>query len=255
MSAELISTSVERMAQNVEAAGAQLLTAQRADDEVGPRLLLDALQRYFEILKELEAQGGDALPAELLEELVMDTDTQSANPATTLGQYGISLLRDLIVRARDAHQAQACQTLERTCVAAALWTARHGGRLETLEPVVDALAELANTLVATRALAELAALMGEIADAVAPRIKQSPDSLHPGHPWRVLNVNRGIVATRSHDPLVMDRVFDALLRNLPDAAAEFFEEGMRQVEIIDYPPQVRDVMERYWRSTHARTLH
>ena len=64
-------------------------------------------------------------------------------------------------------------------------------------------------------------------------------------PWRLLHINRGIVATRTYDVDIMKKAFDELLIYLPDEAPEFFIEGMREMDALDYPTHVRELMEFY----------
>jgi hypothetical protein len=138
----------------------------------------------------------------------------------------------------------------------AVWVARQDGQIDTLEPVVDALAMLANSTPDTGELESLSGIMGKIAEAVSPVIREDLEKINPGRPWRVLLLNIGIVATRSHNPDIMVTAFDALARYLPEDAARFFTEGMEQMEALNYPPQVRKVMEKYHRQwTVNRSLH
>ena len=47
-----------------------------------------------------------------------------------------------------------------------------------------------------------------------------------------------------------------LVKNLPHDARQFFREGMQQMDIVGYPPEVRAVVEKYdsmWGSDS--TLH
>ncbi len=91
---------------------------------------------------------------------------------------------------------------------------------------------------------------------MAPVIQQDLEKTNPGRPWRVLHLNRAIVATRTHQPDVMDEAFALLTQHLPEDAADFFTQGMEQMELLNYPPHVREVMDRYYRkwSVH-RSLH
>ena len=69
-------------------------------------------------------------------------------------------------------------------------------------------------------------------------------------------INRAIVATRSHNPELMEPAFDAIVECLPQEAQRFFAEGMEQMAIIDYPTQVRDLVRRYYLAhTQRRLLH
>ena len=123
---------------------------------------------------------------------------------------------------------------------------RHQGQIRTLEPVVNALANFANRMHDPSSLEPLANFMGRVIQASASLIKEDLEKNNPGRPWRVLHLNRGIVATRTHNPTIMEQVFDDLVRYLPEDAAAFFAEGMHQMEALNYPPQVRQVMGRYF---------
>jgi hypothetical protein len=72
----------------------------------------------------------------------------------------------------------------------------------------------------------------------------------------VLLLNRGIVATRSHNTRAMEEAFAVLTQHLPEGAARFFTEGMEQMDALNYPAHVREVMEKYHRQwTLNRSLH
>ncbi len=93
-------------------------------------------------------------------------------------------------------------------------------------------------------------------NAVKPRISQDTASTDPTRPWRVLLLNRAIVATRSNEPALMEEAFDALVEHLPDETSGFFREGMEQMDALNYPPRVRAVMQRYYDQCRGqRVLH
>ena len=71
------------------------------------------------------------------------------------------------------------------------------------------------------------------------------DRSNPWRPWRVLNLNTGIAATRSLDPELMKQVFDQLVKRLPDDVSGFFADGKRQMDAQDVPQEVRDVLNQY----------
>ncbi|WP_455201868.1 hypothetical protein, partial [Kaarinaea lacus] len=97
--------------------------------------------------------------------------------------------------------------------------------------------------------------MGELIGAVSEQTKFDFDSSNHRHPWRVLNLNRGIIATRSQDTNLMELAFDELIRNFPEDAELFFKQGMQQMEELDYPVHVRAVMSRYFQQSKTRILH
>lgn len=214
----------------------------RATDQVTPEQLNEALAQLFAIMTKLDREEGESGP------ILSDDVTQ-------LGDYGLSLLTDLVAWAAQLELKAERQEVEKLALAVADWVIRHEGKIRTLEPVVNALALTANTLQDTAALGKLAGFMGRVVGAVDDVIKQDLEKSNPGRPWRVLQLNRGIVATRSHNPALMEPAFDDLVTHLPEDAGVFFTEGMRQMEALDYPAPVREVMARYHQAYAQRALH
>jgi hypothetical protein len=213
------------------------------NDGTAAELLASALRQLFDVLKRVAADrragenGRDLDPSELCD-------------------YGLQLIGELAQRAAALGAGPLSERVEQLAFPYALWMARHGAELRTLEPVVNALATIANRTSEPADLEALCSAMGELIDAVAPPIRQDIEATDPGRPWRLLNLNRGIVATRSHNPALMDAAFRVLTNNLPEEAPEFFREGMAQMNLLDYPAQVRKVMERYYQEwTRRQTLH
>ena len=227
------------LAEALEAYGSP---GQGAEQEVTPALLAQAFGQLLDVFARLDtdrARSGDGQATQS----EADLDTRDV---TELGEYALSLLNDLGVWINrlglDARRA----ALHGLTAGFALWVVRHGGALHTLEPVADALAQLANQTQDPGELKALCTAAGELIDGVAPAIKQDLDNVNPGRPWRVMNLNRGIMATRSEDPATMSEAFDTLVRNLPQDAGQFFAEGMRQMDAVGYPAPVRRVMETYY---------
>ena len=91
--------------------------------------------------------------------------------------------------------------------------------------------------------ASLSDLIAEIVDHCSQDLKMDQGDSEELRPWRLLHINRGIVATRTHDLEVMKKAFDEFLIYLPQEATGFFAEGMKEMDALDYPPHVRKVME------------
>lgn len=214
------------------------------DDALKVEQLIEALGQFFAILENL---GPAPAPA--------PAGSAAETDASELGEYGLTLLTDLIARAGALDLAAARAVLEQLSLSIADWIMRHRGEIRALEPVVNGLAGLANELRAPRALEALAGFMGRVIGAVPEIVRHDLESSSPGRPWRVLHLNLGIVATRSHNPALMEQVFDELVRCLPSDAARFFAEGMEQMEALDYPPPVRRVMTRYFERWTRPTMH
>jgi hypothetical protein len=210
--------------------------------QVAPLLLTQALDQLLEVLQRLESGTDDP------EQPLVHSDLSQ------LGDYGITLLSDLATWASLLELEDARRSLEGQIFPLALWIARRGGELRSLEPVVNALAALANDTRDHARLEALSAAMAEIGDAAAPAIRQDLEKANRGRPWRLLHLNRAIVATRSHNVAAMERAFQELVQQLPEEAPAFFHEGMAQVG-LDYPAPVRELMERYCRDWPMPTLH
>jgi phosphoketolase len=135
------------------------------------------------------------------------------------------------------------------------WIIRHHGEIRTLEPIVNGLAVMANELHEPSSLEAMAAFMDQVIKATTTEIIADADKTDSGRPWRVMQLNRAIVATRSHNTELMARVFDELIQSLPEDASEFFREGMRQMGVVDYPARVRAVMNDYFQALAQHALH
>jgi hypothetical protein len=69
-------------------------------------------------------------------------------------------------------------------------------------------------------------------------------------------MNRAIIATRSHQADLIEKAYNDLVQALPEEAPRFFEEGMQQMELLNYPQVVRQVVEKYYTLWgQPRTLH
>ncbi len=162
---------------------------------------------------------------------------------TELGDYALQLLHRLALEDPGGAQSWGPAAL-----AAARWVMERGGRLQTLEPVVDALAARANRLRDPAELGRIADFMERVIAACAQSVRADLEVANPGRPWRLLHINRAIAATRSLDPERMERAFEALTAALPHDAPEFFHEAMREMDRVGYPKHVRERVAHY----HAR---
>jgi hypothetical protein len=197
----------------------------------GMRQAVDVMQRADADERSLQ-QSDNAKPA--LEQA----------DVTQIGDYTLSLLEGLVSETSTDDGAHNRELLRLT-VPVSLWVARRGGSLNSIDMVVNSLASYANELSDTAQLATLAKVIREVIDAVSDEIRQDMEQTNMMRPWRILNLNYGIVATRSHDPELIDVAYAELVKNLPQDARQFFHEGMQQMDIVGYPEQVREVVARY----------
>ena len=228
-----------------------------ADPENNPALLAEAAARLTDVLKRVEMDSLSRLDTGTqASALTEDPAALSGVDISELGDYGLTVISGLGTIAAELGLVHCQQTVTALALPFALWIARHDGELQTLEDVTNTVAQLANSLQDPVRLEELCVEVSEILDAVSDDIRQDLDNSNPGRPWRILNINHSIIATRTNNPQTMEATFELLIENLPDDAPNFFREGMGQMDIVGYPPRVREVMQRYYdRYFDRRKLH
>lgn len=220
------------------------LTADTTREE-SPEQLLAGMEQAIDVMERADADAA-AKPGEAV---------LSSAEITEIGDFALGLLEAIVERVESASGHQN-RDLMRLAIPISLWVARHGGLINKLSLVVNSLAAWANELQDTVQIGELAKVIRDIIDAASGQVRRDLEQDNPMRPWRILNLNYGIVATRSHDPELMEEAFSVLVENLPQDARAFFREGMQQMKIVNYPPEVREVVERYdriWGS--GNTLH
>jgi hypothetical protein len=213
-----------------------------AGQPVTPQQLAESLAHFFGVALRLDHDEGE-------------TGAILKDDVNQLGDHALRLLLELGQWAHDLKLPQARTKLEMLALTTGDWVLRHQGELRTLEPIVNALATLANHTPTARTLEELDGFIGQVLAACAPIVRQDMEKTNPGRPWRLLHVNRAIVATRTHNPQLMEQAFEEFVRALPEDAPGFFAEGMQQMDTLGYPPHVREVMNRYYERWTHRTLH
>jgi hypothetical protein len=214
--------------------------------ESAPPLIAAAFEQLFEVMRRGDADRSAQAP------------TPGVDPAaiTEVGEYALELFEQALRWAKHLDIPEVFNALQAYTIAMARWIANRGGQLLTLEPVVDAFAGQANSTPDPGELLALYAAMSDTLRATAPVIQQDIEKTNPGRPWRILLLNRAIVATRSHQPDLMEEAFASLVEHLPEDAAGFFSQGMEQMDLLNYPPHVRAVMDRYFKRWSVnRSLH
>ncbi len=232
---------LERITNTLRGLLADCAARAAADDEQSR--LSAAIEQLLEVMARLEADASAGSPAE---------------PAaiTEIGEYALHLTDSLAGAAGRLGLTDSRPAVAGLYVDIALWIARHNGVIDTLEPVVDAIALLANSTRDPGKLEAFSEALSNIVAAVSPLIREDLEKANPGRPWRVLLLNQGIIATRSYNTALMERAFAQLTRALPEEAGRFFSEGMQQMDALDYPEHVRQVMQKYHRQWNRdRALH
>lgn len=202
-------------------------------DEVSPMQLTEALQQLLQVFETLDRTHGaqGALPYD---------------DASELGEHGTYLVADLSRWAERLELPQVKFEIEKIAVGIALWVANHDGEIRELETVVNGFAANANSTNDEEGLRELFHAAQKVLAHVSPQIEADVDQSNPGRPWRVLNFNCAIIATRTQDAQLMREAFDTLSRNLPQDAPAFFEEGLKQSDKPVYGPTVKNLMQEYF---------
>ncbi len=213
--------------------------APKEDASLTPPALYQAMSQLLGVLRScVEATGHP-------------DDPDAPRELRILGEHGLQLLTEMARHADQLGLDAQARGLRDLCFPFALWVVRCDGVFSSWEPVVDAVAELANRLSAPDDLADLATHLDELLDAGTPTLGRAA-----GRAWRILVLNRAIVATRSYRPALMERAFAAVVEWLPKEAPGFFEEAMEQMDAVGYPDQVRAVVEAFYRQVCGqRILH
>ena len=201
--------------------------------EVSPGQLAEAMSKLLFVFEKLDNENGVYGP------LPYDDPSD-------LGEHGINIADDLATWAERMELPQAKIDVEKVAVGIALWVVRHEGEIRALEPIVNGFAAQANQTTSEEALRALFRAMQSVLEHTAQPIKADLDKTNPGRPWRILNFNCAIVATRTQDAPLMHEAFDTLGRNLPEDAPAFFEEGLRQSDKPVYGPLVKSLMQEYF---------
>jgi len=201
------------------------------------------LEQFFDISERLEI-----VPE------ILNSEENNFDDISELGDFGLQLLAELEMWT-DAASYENNTNLQISILSLAIWIHDHHGILKQLENVVNALAQLANHTNESNELVKLHKIAEKITNSAHEVIKADVDKSEPGRVWRILNLNHGIIATRTHNIDIMQTVFEQLLMRLPEDATDFFADGIKQMDIIGYPEHVKHVMEHFYQLTNKPTLH
>jgi len=208
-------------------------------DESGPMTLARALSDYFEIAAAVESGEARLEPDEL----------------TEFGAYGLDLLDRLDFLVRKLEIMDHREHLSRLFPSLAVWLVRRGATIDNLTGTADGFGMLVNGLREPDDLAEMCGFMEEVIQAVSADLQMDEDKGDPWRPWRVINLNSGIAATRSLDPELMERTFEKLGRRLPYDMPGFLADGRRQMMLQNVPDAVIAVMDRYAEKWPGKPAH
>lgn len=195
--------------------------------------------KVFEGLIQLYAIGTNIEDSKISADVDPDDITQ-------IGEYGFNLLTELFQWAHTNHRSDFSKPIHQLILSLSLWISKHQGELRTLEPIVDAFAKTANKTSDQNQLKQLVSMMDEIINHCSNSLKNDQEQSNPLRPWRVIHLNKAITATRSHDTALMRRVFQELVNAFPSDAANFFSEGMHEINKFSYPDDVKAVLQEHF---------
>ena len=204
------------------------------DASVNALKMIKAMDKSIDVMERVQADFSSA-----------KNDAFQSDDITQIGDYALTILDELSIISANRGLQHCMSSLHQLSVPVAMWIADHEGKISKLDIVVNAIANYANTLKKTEQLVGFCETVRKVVFSVTDEIKMDMEATNSMRPWRILNLNWGIVATRSHKVENMELVFDQLIKNIPADAGQFFKEGMQQMAMIDYPEQVKDVMEKY----------
>ena len=233
----MLESNVTEMSQSfesiVETLMLSLKAAQKGESEQMLQVV-EALRQNFQIMLRLDSDVKNKKSAGLDQEEISE-----------IADHALTLLDEVAASFAGRGMQDQMMALHQLSLPVVNWLKLHGGYLKKLDIVVNSIASLANTLQDTKKLEQLCALINNVVDVVDQSVRADLEANNPMRPWRVLNLNWGIVATRTHNTELMEHVFDQLIANIPADAQQFFKEGLQQMDIVNYPEHVRIVMQKY----------
>jgi len=211
-----------------------------AGEETTPAQLIEAINQFIIIFEKLGNK--------YVENSVIKKDNISQ-----IGEDAINCLNELGSWAERLDLPREKAIMDEIALTAARWVIRHQGEIRSLEIVVNMLAAKANKTSDKTVLTALFQVMNDVIENASSEIKSDQDKSDTNRPWRMLNFNFAIVATRTLNKELMIRAFDTLGRNFPEDCSQFFEEGLMQSEKAEYGPEIKAIMTEYFKKWS--TLH
>ena len=233
----MLESSIEGLGQEFVGIVEALSLSLKADsDDESKKLLtvMDAFRQNIQIMQRLDSDAKNNNEYEI-----------SVEEVTEIADFALSLLDEVANACASRGLQNEMVKVHRLSLPIVIWLKQYKGVLKKLDIVVNAIASYANTLKDAESLQALCILIGNVIEVTDILIKHDLEANNAMRPWRVLNLNWGIVATRTHNTDLMEQVFDQLITNIPDDVQQFFNEGMQQMDIVGYPKPVRNVMEKY----------
>ena len=213
---------------------------EEASTETNPEMIVKAAQQLHDMMASL---SGDDM------NLPQEVDINQCC------DYGLHLSDEQSDLASRCGLDSVAQEIEDLCFPFSLWAARNNAEINHLRPVANAIARKANSLSDPGILSSLFTQINEIMEAIDENQRQI-ESQDPALPWRILLLNRAIIATRSFQPVLIETAYMDIVTFLPQDASGFFSSAMEQMDLTGYPKNIREIVENWFQRYSTRpTLH
>ena len=136
-------------------------------------LLIESFDQFFDVITSVNMQARD-------------NQIISKSEATEIGDHGLVLLLKLVDLMERLDLPHKRREIEQISLIFARWILRYGGRVNHLEPLVNAFAQLANIMQDSNSLRRLPKLMSQVVDACSEEIKQDLDISYEFCVWRLV---------------------------------------------------------------------
>lgn len=207
--------------------------------EVTPAQLIAAVNELFNHFEALDQKHG-------AKAIIKEYDISQ------MGEHAIDCLGELGLLADRLKLPKESSVMDDVALEVARWVIRHHGEIRSLETLVNALALKANNSSDNKVLSALFQVMNDVIEHTSQEIKSDLERTDLARPWRMLNFNFAIVATRTQNKELMSKAFDTLGRNLPEDCPQFFAEGLKQAQRPEYGPEIKTMMAEYFKKWAVR---
>lgn len=137
--------------------------------------------------------------------------------------------------------------IKQLAMSTGVWIVHKGGSLQEMGLLVNAVATFANQSQRQQDLEALYEASVYLLVGADEFIKADLDKRNTMRPWRLLNLNHGIIATRTNNIDLIKRAYAYLIQHLPEEAKGFFTLAWQKVQSQQHPPHVRKLVEQYYR--------
>ncbi len=204
--------------------------------------IIESIQQLNFLLNEMQKpldNGTQNQLTSLIKLLKKPAESYTKNDLTQIAEDNQGVMQTLFLETGKSPELR--EKYQKIILSFTHWIAFHGGFLKEIVYPVTALAQMANTRhdkVSLEALYEIAAYMIVATD-------KNEQSSKTSSSWHRLIINYAIIATRTHNPDLMESAFKTLLKYFPESAPNFFQQGMSEMVRLNYPSHVRVVMKKY----------